>query len=578
MKYLHTFLILFSFTFLAQKAPKIPFFEPFNAAKNNKTATYFEVIQYYKNLEKNFQNIHVFQMGLTDSGEPLHLVVYSEDKTINWNKYQQNKAIILVNNAIHAGEPDGVEATMMLFRNLALKTIQSPKNTIIATIPVYSIGGALNRNCHSRANQNGPNEYGFRGNGRNFDLNRDFIKTDTKNTESFVEIFQKLKPDVFIDNHVSNGADYQYTLTLIQTQHNKLGSVLGNFIQNEMTPTIVSKLKQNNIETSPYVNIWNDTPDKGFSQFFESPRYATGYTSLFNCLGYVVETHMLKKYEDRVKVTYEFMKSTLEYVDINYLKIKQKRIENSLQYKANEQYPIQWKLDSTQVKTIDFLGYEASYIKSNVTTGNRLFYDKLKPFSKQIPFIFGYKPVKNIIIPKAYIVPKAQWKVLNLVLANGLRYKKLQKDTIIEVESYKITDYKTAKAAYEGHYNHSNTQTESKIEKITFYKGDFVFDTNQSGIKYLIETLEPQGIDSFFNWNFFDTILQQKEGYSAYVFEDLAEDFLNQNPKIKEDLETAKKQNSELEKSPEAQLEWVYKHSPYYEKAHLQYPIYRMLK
>ena len=43
----------------------------------------------------------------------------------------------------------------------------------------------LNRNTSSRANQNGPEAYGFRGNGRNYDLNRDFIKSDTKTLEVF---------------------------------------------------------------------------------------------------------------------------------------------------------------------------------------------------------------------------------------------------------------------------------------------------------------------------------------------------------------------------------------------------------
>jgi hypothetical protein len=91
----------------------------------------------------------------------------------------------------------------------------------------YNIGGALNRNSTSRANQDGPEVYGFRGNARNYDLNRDFIKSDTRNTKSFVEII--INADVFIDNHVSNGSDYQYKLTYIMTQHNKLGTVLGDF-------------------------------------------------------------------------------------------------------------------------------------------------------------------------------------------------------------------------------------------------------------------------------------------------------------------------------------------------------------
>ena len=61
-----------------------------------------------------------------------------------------------------------------------------------------------------------------------------------------------------------------------------------------------------------------------------------------------------------------------------------------------------------------------------------------------------------------------------------------------------------------------------------FAKEDYVFSTEQKAVKYLLETLEPEAIDSFFNWNFFDTILQQKEGYSEYVFEDLAAELLKE--------------------------------------------------
>jgi hypothetical protein len=41
---------------------------------------------------------------------------------------------------------------------------------------------------------------------------------------------------------------------------------------------------------------------------FESPRFATGYTSLFNAIGFVVETYA-KKYADRA--TYEYMRLQL---------------------------------------------------------------------------------------------------------------------------------------------------------------------------------------------------------------------------------------------------------------------------
>lgn len=570
------YILLFTITITAQNKKQYKTY--FETGNGNQSASYQEAISYFKTLDKDFSTIKMEEMGLTDSGYPLHIVTYSAEGDFEVKNYQKNKCVILINNAIHAGEPDGIDATMMLYRDLALSKIEIPKNTVIVAIPVYSIGGALNRNSSSRANQNGPEEYGFRGNGRNYDLNRDFIKSDTKNTKSFVDIFHTINPEIFIDNHVSNGADYQYTLTYIQTQHNKLGGELGDFMQNNMTPAIVADLKSKNIPTTPYVNIWDGSPDKGFSQFFESPRYATGYTSLFNTIGYVVETHMLKSYAKRVQATYDFMISTVKYADKNHKIIKELRLKNSISYKPKSLYSIQWKLDSSKVKKINFLGYEADTKKSEVTTGDRLFYDKNKPFDKQINFYPDYKSVKQIQIPNAYIVPKQQWTILALLKSNNCQFTLLTKDSIMEVESYKITDFKTANTAYEGHYNHRNTTVSTTKEKITFSKGDYVFTTKQPAVKYLLETLEPEAVDSYFNWNFFDTILQQKEGYSEYVFEDLAAQYLKDNPAIQSKLEDLKKSDSKFGNNPEAQLDWVYKNSPYYEKAHLQYPVYRIMK
>lgn len=575
MRFFTVAFLLFSVANFAQKDIKYATF--FEKGNGNQSATYQETIAYYTLLASDFSSIKMLEMGATDSGEPLHLVIFNPEKSFNLDEIKNNKAILLINNGIHAGEPDGIDATMQLFRDLALGNIKIPKNTIVSTIPVYNIGGALNRNSTTRANQDGPEIYGFRGNGRNYDLNRDFIKSDTRNTKSFAALFHKLNPDVFIDNHVSNGADYQYKLTYIMTQQNQLGTVLGRYLDAEMMPSIVLDLQKKNIETTPYVNAFSETPDNGFMQFFDSPRYSTGYTSLFNTIGFVVETHMLKKYEDRVKVTYEYMRSTINFMDANHQKIKKMRLQNEKQYAPNNSYPIKWEIDTAKVSQFSFLGFEAGHKKSDATTGNRLFYDRSRPYKKDIRYLKEYKSVKEITIPTAYIIPKAFWNIMDLLKSNKIAFRRLEKDTLIEVESYKIADYKTSSAPYEGHYIHRETKLVSKMERLAFSKGDYVIETRQKGVKYLLETLEPEGIDSFFNWNFFDTMLQQKEGYSPYVFEDTAAQLLQDNPKLTEELEQKKKADPIFAKSPEAQLDWVYKHSVYYEKAHLQYPIYRLL-
>lgn len=575
MRYLLITLLFFSTSIFAQKNSKYDTY--FERGNGNQSADYPEILRYYKLLDADFETVKVLNMGLTDSGEPLQIAIFNADREFDFDK-TSSKSIILINNGIHPGEPDGIDASMQLYRDLALQIIKIPKNVILITIPVYNIGGCLNRNSTTRVNQNGPEAYGFRGNARNFDLNRDFIKSDTKNTLSFIEIFQKYNPDVFIDNHVSNGADYQYTLTYIMTEPKKLGNILGDFMKNEITPSIVKDLQQKKIETTPYVNIWSGTPEQGFEQFFDSPRYTTGYTSLFNSLGFVVETHMLKNYASRVKATYEFMASTMNYVDKNHTSIKSKRLENEKQFKPGEKYTLKWKIDSSKINKIPFLGYDGKRKKSDVTSGVRLYYDQKSPYAKSIPFLADYKSVQEIVIPNAYVIPQEFWPVIDLLKANKLLFSRIKNDTVIEVENYRIIDYETSKTAYEGHYTHNNTKVSTSKIKSKFRKGDYLFTTQQKGVKFLLETLEPETVDSYFNWNFFDTILQQKEGYSDYVFEDLANEFLNNNPDLRAKLEQKKKEDNDFAKNPAAQLEWVHKNSIYYEKAHLQYPIYRTVE
>lgn len=569
-------LILFSLQLMAQNNDK--YLTPYEKGNGNQTATYAETIAYFKMLDNSFETIQMVPMGLTDSGEPLHIVIFDPQKNFDFKAIHKNRAVLLLNNGIHPGEPDGIDATMMLYRDLATGKLKAPKNTVIVNIPIYNIGGALNRNSHTRANQNGPESYGFRGNARNYDLNRDFLKSDTKNSRSFAEIFQKVNPDVFIDNHVSNGADYQYTFTYIATHHQKLGGELGSYFKNYMLPAILADMKKQGTEATPYVNIHDQKPDGGFEQFMDYPRYSTGYASMFNTIGSMPETHMLKDYAPRVKVTYDYMVASIDYIEKNYKKIKQLRADNLKNYQPGMKYILLWELDKTKVTQLEFLGYEGDYKTSEVSGKPRLYYDRSKPFKKNVPYYQEYNPVKEVTIPEAYIVPKSWWNAIELLKLNGIDMQPLDRDMEIEVESYSIIDYKTSSNAYEGHYPHNSTKVSVKKEKVQFYKGDFIINTKQPNVKYLLETLEPEAPDSYFNWNFFDAILQQKEYFSAYVFEDTAAKLLKDDPKLKAAFEKKKQEDKAFAESGEAQLDWIYRQSVYYEKSYLQYPVYRKMK
>lgn len=576
------FLFLFALIFVTACTQKkelstVDFTTKFEKTKGTETTTYNETITYYKNLALTYPEISIQEIGETDSGLPLHLVTFSASKEFDFKKLA-HKNILLINNGIHPGESDGIDATMLLLRDLVQDSekIKAFKNVVIAVIPIYNIGGSLNRNSTTRANQNGPKEYGFRGNARNFDLNRDFIKTDTKNAQTFAKIFHLVKPDIFIDNHVSNGADYQYAITHLFTQHNKLGNELGVFIEDNMRQSIETSLLEKNIIITPYVNVWRNTPKAGFSQFFDSPRYSTGYTTLFNTLGIMVETHMLKPYKQRVEQTYAFMETVLNFTINNSATIKDLRKNAIAKILEKETYPISYSLNNNRFTTYEFKGYEDSYIDSKVTNGKRLFYDRSKPYTTPIKYFNEFSVSKEINIPKAYILKQGWWKVLNRLNNNNIEYTVFKNDTIFNAEEQHIKNYKTGIKPYEGHYLHYNTEITTTQKTISFKKGDIYIPVNQFGARYIMETLEASATDSFFNWNFFDSILQQKEGYSAYVFEDVAEELLNNDPTLKDALKAKMKTDKEFANNPNAQLDFIYKNSPYYETAHLKLPIYKV--
>ncbi len=436
----------------------------FEKSEGTETATYHQAIQYYSDLAEAYKEISIQEIGETDSGKPLHIVTLNPDVEFDFDNIRKDKRIILINNGIHPGESDGIDATMMLYRDIAQGEIEAPENTVIVTIPIYNVGGSLNRNSTTRTNQNGPKEYGFRGNARNYDLNRDFIKSDTKNAKTFAQIFHLVQPDVFIDNHVSNGADYQYTITHLFTQHNKLGGTLGDFVHKIMQPTIEKKMSAKGLDMTPYVNVFNDVPEKGFSQYLDSPRYSTGYTSLFNTLGMMVETHMLKPYKQRVEATYEIMKSLLEFTEELHEAIAELRKDAWKHYKQQETYPLSWTVDTTQSTTLNFKGYEGVFTKSDLTGAMRLKYDRNQPFTKEVNYQNYFKPTSNVSIPEAYIIPQGWYNVIELLKFNNIEMSQLETDSTITVESYKINTYETRKTPYEGHYSHYNTtiKTETK--------------------------------------------------------------------------------------------------------------------
>lgn len=568
---------LFLFTGLissCKKANKQDFITPFEISEGRKTAGYEEGIAWWMKLNQAFKEVTILEEGLTDEGLPLHLILIGNDETKGIEN--RKKPLLLINNAIHPGEPDGVDASMMLIRDLLFHPEKKKwlDQVQIAIIPYYNVGGARNLNSHSRANQLGPDQYGFRGNARNLDLNRDFIKQDSRNAHSFAALFQRLDPDLYIETHVSNGADYRHTMTCLPTLYQKLDPPLSTYFKKGWEDKMYEQMASKGQEMVPYVNVFNTPPDSGMQVFIDGPRYSSGYAALFQTPGFITETLMLKPFSERVKATYDFLESALEIMKVEGQNLIKNRVEARKMLTESQNVVLDWQVNMEKPVYLPFKGYKAVYKYSEITGDTILTYDRSTPVNLKIPYFREVDPTLSKGIPKFYILDNGFHHVKGLLESQQVKFTPIMKDTMMSVTLMKITSYETAGQAYEGHYFHHHSQYEEIVQKIRIPAGSWIIPAKQKATRFLAEVFFPDAPDSYFNWNFFDTRLQQKEWYSTYVFEPEAAEMLKKDPLLKREFENQLATDSAFAANPHERLYFLYKKSPHYEWHHKVLPVY----
>lgn len=548
---------------------------------SNETPTYEETIDFYSSLAEKHEGIALFNMGDSDYGLPIYLCMLNfkavdTDSSGIINEAHESTTL-LINNAIHPGEPCGVNASMKLALDFAeMNSKERESFPIIGIIPAYNVGGMKNRGAYSRANQKGPELHGFRGNASNLDLNRDFIKMDSKNMFTFATIFQGLDPDVFIDTHTSNGANYQYTLTYITPIMEKLAPGIRTLFEEKMIPFLEHKIENKwGYELFPYVNLKGKTPKEGMVKFNASPRYSMGYADLFHTLSITTETHMLKPFKDRVESTYAFLLETAEFTADYSMMIETARREARAYDQEQKALPANFELD-TIPQAILFKGYEWEFVKSEITVGNRLRYNEHEPKEMTIPYFKNYHATDTLPIPNYFIVERQAFEVIDRLRANHVKMTTLDRDSTVYLGGYKVTGFESLENPYEGHFLHTDMSIQNVNDSIQLKKGDVIISTDQNARRFIAKLLNPVYMDSYFAWNFFDSYLQQKEHFSPYVFESIASDLLEKDSALQGLLDQKMKQDPSFAASRYQKLLFIYRNSPHYEN-HGVLPVYYSL-
>ena len=565
-------LLLFSFQTVAAQPT------PYEKGNGNQSSSYAECIAWYQQLAAVSAQVRIDSVGRTDIGQPLHQVVISTGTFDPAAARKAGKAVVLINNGIHPGEPEGIDASMRLARELATDPQMQKllQQLVVVIVPIFNVDGALMRNSFTRANQNGPEQYGFRGNARNLDLNRDFVKLDSENARALVQLYRRWDADLYLETHTTNGADYQHVMTLIETQKDKLRPEISGWMQQKFTPKLYKDMQKQGFPMCPYVNTKGELPESGLQGFLETPRYGSGYMATFHTPGYVLETHMLKPFAQRYQATYQLLKSMLITAAAEAPALLQARKAAQQACAEAERMALNWQLEEDRVDSFFFRGYTARYKKSEVHNGQRLYYDRNAPWQGNIPYQNHFLGTDSTSKPLFYLIPQAWQEVIIRLGWNGVEMQRLQRDTLITVERYFIQDYKTSNRVYEGHFYHNQVQLLALQQERQYRKGDVLVPLGHATDRFVMEVLEPRAVDSYFRWNFFDSMLQRKEYFSGYVFEDTAAELLRNDAALRAAYEEWKSTQA-ADRSPWNDLYFIYSRSPLAEPDFMMYPVGRII-
>jgi hypothetical protein len=559
---------------------------PAEAAQFRTTPSYADTLAYLERLQLAAPNvIRVATFGTTPQGRPMTVVIASGDGTFDPAAARKaGKPVVLLQAGIHPGEIEGKDAGLMLLRDIAVtgKYPHLLDHLVLVYIPVFSVDGHENSSPYHRINQNGPDSMGFRGQSQYLNLNRDYVKADAPEMRAWLKLWQRWLPDLLIDVHTTDGADYQYDLTWYTEDPHKLNPAVNEWQHDAIVNHAIPAYEKRGHLASIYLEFKDGRdPRKGIANFGSGTRFSTGYAALQNRPALLIETHMLKPYANRVHATYDLVELMLEQINQHPVALlaTTARADADTVARAHHPHsliPLTFKPDP-QSTPYELKGYAFTISHSDISGSHWIQYDPSRPQSYTIDNWNGLLPDLSITPPAAYVVP-AQWTaIIDKLDAHGIRYQRIDRPVTIHAEGYQLDDPSWAGKPFEGRLMLRDFTQRTVPREVTLPAGSVIVPLDQRTANVAINLLEPQAPDSLLHWGFLNAIFEIKEYGEPRVVEQLAREMLAKDPALHAEFQHKLHDDPAFAANSSARLQFFFERSPWYTAQHVgAYPVLRL--
>jgi len=541
-----------------------------------RTGRYSEVERLCEAFPKHYPKEVVCQkFGTSPEGRPMLALVLGDAK-------KRDRPVILFQGGIHAGEIDGKDAGFLFVREV-LEGKRLPgilQKTTLVFVPVFNVDGHERFGKNNRPNQVGPEEMGWRTTAQNFNLNRDYLKTDAPEMRAMHELLNRWDPLVYVDLHVTDGAQFQHDIAVMVEP-----SMAGPEALKNAGLSLRDQIMQD-LTKSGHKPLWfypsfekYDDPTSGIAAGPQPPRFSNGYWGLRNRFGILVESHSWRDYAHRCRATVASLDAIVKATAENgrAWRAAADAADRETSQLAGKMTVLSYK-NSEKAEIIDFLGYQYERRESPVSGQLMTVYDPTQPQVWKMPLRKEVIPARQLTAPASgYVVPAAYRSLVEPRLnAHGLKFKVLAQSQDVAAAVYSITDVKLSGDSYEKHQRAEfKGQWSSAQEKIG--AGSLWVPIAQPGAILLMQLLEPESSDSFLAWGYMNEIFERKEYMEPYVAESLAQEMLK-DPTVKREFEKRLADDPAFAKSPQARLEFFYRRHPSFDERLNRYPILRLEK
>lgn len=554
----------------------------FESSNFLQTADYDETIDYFKQIDDSSEFAKLIDFGVSPQGRNLFCLIVSKEKFFTADEAKKSSLpILFVLNGIHSGEIEGKDASMILLREILITKEKKDylDKAIMMIVPIFSVDGHERKSPYNRINQNGPTEMGWRVTAQNFNLNRDWMKADAPEMKAMLKLLSDWTPDFFIDNHTTNGADYQYTFSHGLEKFSNIDEQLGAIVKNNFIPYLTTYIEERGFLVAPYIYFRGDGPQSGMLDWAAQPRFSTGYMALQNRIALLVETHMLKPYKERVFATLYGIEASLNFISdkkINLKKLNADADERSSNLFKDKNYflPLSFK-PNDKFENYLFKGFKEIIDTSEISGAVRTTYTNEK-VEFNIPFYNQPEIGEKVTLPEAYLIPKEYSFIIERLKLHGVKYEELKTPKKMHVTKYKFEKVKLNASSYEGRQNVQSFELKEIKSEQEIPAGTYRVSMNQRTARVIANALEPKGPDSYLQWGFMNQIFEQKEYFEFYVMEKIAAEMLAEDPQLKKEFEEKLQTDEKFRKSSYQRLNFFYQRSPYFDKSLNVYPIMRV--